>query len=571
MSRAEDTRFGSWKEIASYLDRDLRTVRRWEKERDLPVHRVPGGGRACVYAYASEIDAWLKTSGRSGNGNSIPSPQPQQFDAQIGESSSTRPIATPTISRAAAPPTLGRVRRIVGVVAAAVSCTLLAFLVARGFLVHGTAKNPGGVVGRSPGVSISGGKGPWPPESMSRASVVQALVRRDQTSLQLPSGEKMYLYALATDGVDPTTPFVNGQYANTIDRAGQLSAALAYGPVSKNGFGTHTKTHVIGGVSIAGSWQSFDAFSGSNQQRAAHFAAVSFTLPSDSLVVIIGVSSGQQYISIEGLPEFSTDAWSSGDGTEAMIIGHVYLPAGAYMVTESSSASLGQPSEDMADVIGAFVFGSAPATAAEIASAPRPVGNPGVTRENQCLGGGLRSISDPASLGTLRIQSGEGAFSELTSKNKALSADAGSLLDGTVTLRAIDLGPAFASTPLIQTPSWGDPQSAWRLISNVSPGQETLTARIRERLPSQAGVYHILFAFNMEMDGGNVASLTNWARGRNEWNDGNDLAQMDSSEIQDAQQSGCIFTVALGVEGYVPIYLPADAVTVNVIRPHEGR
>ncbi len=59
MSREEDGLFDSWKEIASYLGRDLRTVRRWEKTRALPVHRVPGGGRAAVYAYRSEIDTWL--------------------------------------------------------------------------------------------------------------------------------------------------------------------------------------------------------------------------------------------------------------------------------------------------------------------------------------------------------------------------------------------------------------------------------------------------------------------------------------------------------------------------------
>jgi hypothetical protein len=41
-------RLESWKEIAAYLGRDLRTVMRWEKERSLPVHRVPGGGRAGV-------------------------------------------------------------------------------------------------------------------------------------------------------------------------------------------------------------------------------------------------------------------------------------------------------------------------------------------------------------------------------------------------------------------------------------------------------------------------------------------------------------------------------------------
>lgn len=55
-------RLESWKAIAAYLGRDLRTVMRWEKERSLPVHRYPGGGHAGVYAYRSEIDNWLNNS-----------------------------------------------------------------------------------------------------------------------------------------------------------------------------------------------------------------------------------------------------------------------------------------------------------------------------------------------------------------------------------------------------------------------------------------------------------------------------------------------------------------------------
>ena len=50
----------SWKEIASFLDRAERTVRRWERDRGLPVHRVPGGERGGVYAYPSELTNWLK-------------------------------------------------------------------------------------------------------------------------------------------------------------------------------------------------------------------------------------------------------------------------------------------------------------------------------------------------------------------------------------------------------------------------------------------------------------------------------------------------------------------------------
>jgi Tfp pilus assembly protein PilF len=48
-----------WKEIADYVSRDERTVKRWEKQRRLPVRRMPGKGRANVYVLVSELDQWL--------------------------------------------------------------------------------------------------------------------------------------------------------------------------------------------------------------------------------------------------------------------------------------------------------------------------------------------------------------------------------------------------------------------------------------------------------------------------------------------------------------------------------
>src|SRR5258708_9453041 len=50
-------RLDSWKEIAGYLKRDERTVRRWEKD-GLPVHRHRNKKKAAGYAYRPEIDAW---------------------------------------------------------------------------------------------------------------------------------------------------------------------------------------------------------------------------------------------------------------------------------------------------------------------------------------------------------------------------------------------------------------------------------------------------------------------------------------------------------------------------------
>jgi Tfp pilus assembly protein PilF len=56
-------RLDSWKEIAAFFGRDERTVRRWEKERALPAHRVPGGERGGVFAYTGELREWLKGRG----------------------------------------------------------------------------------------------------------------------------------------------------------------------------------------------------------------------------------------------------------------------------------------------------------------------------------------------------------------------------------------------------------------------------------------------------------------------------------------------------------------------------
>ncbi len=48
----------SWKEIATYLERDVRTARRWETENGLPVRRHGTGKGSSVYAFPSEIATW---------------------------------------------------------------------------------------------------------------------------------------------------------------------------------------------------------------------------------------------------------------------------------------------------------------------------------------------------------------------------------------------------------------------------------------------------------------------------------------------------------------------------------
>jgi TolB-like protein/Flp pilus assembly protein TadD len=53
-----ERRLDSWKEIATYLGRDVTTVQRWERQEGMPVHRHLHHKRGSVYALSSELDAW---------------------------------------------------------------------------------------------------------------------------------------------------------------------------------------------------------------------------------------------------------------------------------------------------------------------------------------------------------------------------------------------------------------------------------------------------------------------------------------------------------------------------------
>jgi TolB-like protein len=114
----------SWKEIAAFLNRSERTVKRWERERGLPVHRVPGGERGSVFAYPGELADWLKGK----------APELEADDSAPGNlveghavDSATQHTTVPTESVPTAPP--GGWRRTVSLVRVAVWLVPLAFAV----------------------------------------------------------------------------------------------------------------------------------------------------------------------------------------------------------------------------------------------------------------------------------------------------------------------------------------------------------------------------------------------------------------------------------------------------------
>jgi len=59
-----ERRLSSWKEIANYFHRDVRTVQLWEQKEGLPVHRHEHSTRASVYAYPDELDQWFAERAR---------------------------------------------------------------------------------------------------------------------------------------------------------------------------------------------------------------------------------------------------------------------------------------------------------------------------------------------------------------------------------------------------------------------------------------------------------------------------------------------------------------------------
>jgi TolB-like protein len=64
-------RLDGWKAIGRFIGRDARTAQRWAQERNLPIRHIAGGGRS-VFAWANELQAWLRGDVVDRGGNPAP-------------------------------------------------------------------------------------------------------------------------------------------------------------------------------------------------------------------------------------------------------------------------------------------------------------------------------------------------------------------------------------------------------------------------------------------------------------------------------------------------------------------
>jgi Tol biopolymer transport system component len=77
-------RLDSWKDIASYLRRDVSTVQRWEKREGMPVHRHLHDKLGSVFAFRGELDAWSRSRNllREDDAGALPPAGPGSTDEQ---------------------------------------------------------------------------------------------------------------------------------------------------------------------------------------------------------------------------------------------------------------------------------------------------------------------------------------------------------------------------------------------------------------------------------------------------------------------------------------------------------
>jgi len=75
----------SWKEIASYFRRDIRTVQLWEKNEGLPIHRHFHKQMGSVFAFRSELERWkCQASQKQGSRGTGSSPKEAENRITIG-------------------------------------------------------------------------------------------------------------------------------------------------------------------------------------------------------------------------------------------------------------------------------------------------------------------------------------------------------------------------------------------------------------------------------------------------------------------------------------------------------
>ena len=206
--------------------------------------------------------------------------------------------------------------------------------------------------------------------AVSVPTISNATIVKQATSLTLPSGGLLYIYAYTTGGEKKSGGFAKSGLPlsppNSVkNAAGNTVAAFAGTTSDTNSFSTSSSSYTIAGASVSGfsyvQGKSPVVYGGINAAPGANGASLYFNVPlAGSLIVVIAVGGDEQCISsISGVPGFVIDASNSNSAglPNAITIGHAYPSVGAYQVTEvTSQCAAGQNANNAADLIGVYIF-----------------------------------------------------------------------------------------------------------------------------------------------------------------------------------------------------------------------
>jgi hypothetical protein len=68
----------SWKELANYVGKSVRTLQRYECRLGFPIRRPDGKNRSSVMALVAEVDLWLRSNSRKDSPDRAPRPEQEQ-------------------------------------------------------------------------------------------------------------------------------------------------------------------------------------------------------------------------------------------------------------------------------------------------------------------------------------------------------------------------------------------------------------------------------------------------------------------------------------------------------------
>ncbi len=143
----------------------------------------------------------------------------------------------------------------------------------------------------------------------------------------------------------------------------------------------------------------------------------------------------------------------------------------------------------------------------------------------------------------------------------------GDSIAGTITIQAYNTSTPNNIAPLVMVWSWGAHETSYTIINTwIPPGASTHVVPVELASPEIEGHYFISFAFALEINGAQVASLTNWQVPDNpHWNDGHDIADWDSTEYNQSVIEHVVTTLYEGTGGWHDVNIPAAMVEIASI------